>query len=653
MSTAAVQTKQSFGARGEGETNLSHLRRRLAWACAAELVPMSADVRTQMPQEEREKRMLDELDRVINRIKEARWEYAKAEEVFATNLPAIQIMQFSCTRCGNRNPDLIYADPRTGDTICRGIRGDDNCGEVIQDHRVDRGAAKRNFEDSGDRNHHGPVSNPLMPDSVNLRTQFDGRVDRGAGGKNGDKLAKIANEVEMGISNLGHDQRSSTRTGYKAKQKNTAFGIMKDWSIALQIHEAVIEAAKVEFAKFREVRERIEKFEAVVAGCILLSYEELEGSMVLEKKVFNEMKNRDGLTGTKSSYDVGSRVADAKAKGSSSPNDAAVSCLADHRMSTWTLEQAQEWLQAIATAIGHATDMAIGTEATAAIAVFVAAMKRDLEKAQLAQTKVVKEKPKVSSLPLSLFNSTTIKGRASNATIARSAGKSSTSNKLPTGGQLLISLRNSFLHLLRENQKSTAHDEVVARYFHDAINSRVKFEEWQRKQTSLAEMEANRIKVEEAMTTKGAAMGSKVVELSISTEADQRQREQKQREKEEKEKEKEKEQPTKTAAVQVKVEAGEEAGESPAAQGGDGKEGQGQEEEEDLAALLGFVPSSSSSSFDTTSSGTGSGSNAVKRKAGTAVGAEGSASVSASATIVENKRVKTEPQQPAFQFKIV
>ncbi len=239
--------KSGFTSRREGETNISHLTRRIAWACAADLVPISADARTQLSDLEREKRMLEELDRVKQRIKDARWEYAKAEEVFATNITPVEALKFTCLRCRNSNPDFLYMDPRSGDTICRGIKGDDNCGEVMQDHRVDRGAAKRNFEDTEDRNHHGPVGNPYMPDSVNMRTSFN-TFARGPGAKNGEKLAKISNLVEMGISNLGHDNRASTRVGYKTNQKNEAFRLMVDWGIALQIHDVSASHTRCAFA---------------------------------------------------------------------------------------------------------------------------------------------------------------------------------------------------------------------------------------------------------------------------------------------------------------------------------------------------------------------------------------------------------------------
>ena len=94
------------------ETNLYRLKKRLAWACASDLVPVSADVRTQMSDAERERRMIEELHKCISRIRDARFEYDKAEEVFATNLPPVAAQLFRCTRCGNRDPMLIFADPR-------------------------------------------------------------------------------------------------------------------------------------------------------------------------------------------------------------------------------------------------------------------------------------------------------------------------------------------------------------------------------------------------------------------------------------------------------------------------------------------------------------------------------------------------------------
>ncbi len=37
-------------------------------------------------------------------------------------------------------------DGRSGDTICIGINGDNSCGEVLEERRVDTGEEFRNFE---------------------------------------------------------------------------------------------------------------------------------------------------------------------------------------------------------------------------------------------------------------------------------------------------------------------------------------------------------------------------------------------------------------------------------------------------------------------------------------------------------------------------
>ena len=506
MASVGVSSK---GASVSGESNLFRLKKRLAWACAKDLAPMSADVRTQMNDADREKKMISELDRVCWRIKDARSEYGKAEEVFATNLPPVQTQTFTCKRCGNRNPLLIFADPRSGDTICRGIKGDDNCGEVVADHRVDTGAAKRNFADSEeDRNHHGPVGNIYMPDSVNMRTSFN-RDDRGSGCKNGEKLSKISQLVEMGISNLGHDQRAATRTGFKTNQKNEAFRQMQDWGIALQIHDTVIEKAKAEFAKYREVRERVEKFTATVAGCIVISYEELEGiGMILEKKVFNEIRERKGLSLKAGPTNTGQTSSSMAVAAST---DVAISCLQDKRMAVWTIDDAKLWLQSIANiTVDQLSSKSMIPDSNSTMPIlpnkillkqagelFINQMMSDYnEEKELASTKQ-KQISTTTALKPSFFNTTTIKGRAKgglNGVIDKNnvATKADTIGKVRSGGGVLIALRVKLHSILAKNDISSKLDgnmnNIIANIYRDSIDRRVKYEEYIQKETRLADM---------------------------------------------------------------------------------------------------------------------------------------------------------------------
>jgi transcription initiation factor TFIIIB Brf1 subunit/transcription initiation factor TFIIB len=64
------------------------------------------------------------------------------------------------------------SDIRRGDITCNGPDGK-GCGEILQDHTINSGAEKRNFEGEDEKNHHGSAPNKLMPDVVNLETSVN------------------------------------------------------------------------------------------------------------------------------------------------------------------------------------------------------------------------------------------------------------------------------------------------------------------------------------------------------------------------------------------------------------------------------------------------------------------------------------------------
>lgn len=242
--------------------------------------------------QKRELEMLRELERIMQRLREARSEYGKADEALkGTNAKQAEAQRFVCKKCGNRDAELIFTDPRTGDTICRGSKGFNDCGEVVQDHFIFAGEAHRNFEDQEDRNHHGPKQDSLMPDSVNMRTSFGGPQD--AGQSKFKKLQQIAMQTEMDLSNIGKEGRAATRIGYKTNQKFKAFRLMSDLAVSLRIHELVVERAKLEFSRYREVRESIQQFEGTVVACLVISYQDLSQEMNLDIKYSDHVSTRD------------------------------------------------------------------------------------------------------------------------------------------------------------------------------------------------------------------------------------------------------------------------------------------------------------------------------------------------------------------------
>jgi len=163
-SSSSSSASQSSRSRctSDREVKLEALKRRIVWAACTNLARSSSIELAQGgggggavgggkkrgvgEDVQRERQMLDELDKLILRVKEARSEHQKFEEmVVGTNEQQQEATTFVCDKCGNRDTDNFFTDPRTGDTICRGPLGDNNCGEVLKDHMVDRGAAHRNF----------------------------------------------------------------------------------------------------------------------------------------------------------------------------------------------------------------------------------------------------------------------------------------------------------------------------------------------------------------------------------------------------------------------------------------------------------------------------------------------------------------------------
>ena len=67
----------------------------------------------------------------------------------------------------------------------------------------------------------------------------------------------------MGLSNLGTDERK-TRTGYKDQMKKKAFDLIAHAASNLNLHDSVVGRAQELFANFRDEREFVQKFDAVV-----------------------------------------------------------------------------------------------------------------------------------------------------------------------------------------------------------------------------------------------------------------------------------------------------------------------------------------------------------------------------------------------------
>lgn len=158
------------------------------------------------------------------------------------------------------------------------------CGTVVQDHIVHEGSAYRKFEGEEDKSHHGPAPNKLFSSGHNLRTMIS--VD----GPDAANLRRAAEFVEMNLSQMGKDERR-TRIGYKDQMKKKACNMIDHVAANLDLHEIVVARAKKMFAEFRDVREHVHQFEAIVAGCVLSAYQDTKQQVFLAQT----KKHRLGL----------------------------------------------------------------------------------------------------------------------------------------------------------------------------------------------------------------------------------------------------------------------------------------------------------------------------------------------------------------------
>uniref|UniRef100_M4C3D1 C2H2-type domain-containing protein n=1 Tax=Hyaloperonospora arabidopsidis (strain Emoy2) TaxID=559515 RepID=M4C3D1_HYAAE len=110
------------------------------------------------------------------------------------------------------------------------------CGTVVQDHIVHEGSAYRKFEGEEDKSHHGPAPNKLFSTGHNLRTLIS------------QMKQKACRLIDHTMSNL-------------------------------DLHEIVSSRAKKMFAEFRDVREHVHQFDAMVAGCVIAAYMETSKEM--------------------------------------------------------------------------------------------------------------------------------------------------------------------------------------------------------------------------------------------------------------------------------------------------------------------------------------------------------------------------------------
>ncbi|KAG9412441.1 hypothetical protein AC1031_015355 [Aphanomyces cochlioides] len=222
----------------------------------------------QLPMEERIATLLvpdmkvGDVIQLIKKMKQAG--KSDADEFSELDAEMNSAPRFVCEVCGNTEQHNYITDYARGDTVCMGPDGK-GCGNVVQDHIVHEGSAYRKFEGEEDKSHHGPAPNKLFSMGHNLRTMISQDGEQSA------NLRRASEFVEMNLSQMGKDERR-TRIGYKDQMKQKACRLIDHTGANLDLHEIVCNRAKKMFAEFRDLREHVHQFEAVVAGCIIDAY---------------------------------------------------------------------------------------------------------------------------------------------------------------------------------------------------------------------------------------------------------------------------------------------------------------------------------------------------------------------------------------------
>mmetsp|Transcript_13135 Transcript_13135/g.24348 ORF Transcript_13135/g.24348 Transcript_13135/m.24348 type:complete len:319 (+) Transcript_13135:203-1159(+) len=178
--------------------------------------------------------------------------------------------QYACSFCKNRDQGLFKEDNQHGQVVCT------SCGSVVMDRKVHDGEWKRQFSGDDNPSQHGPVPDPHLSSSHNLRTNITLGSGKGAGAKVTKKeladLKNVQDKVELNLSNMKFDvEHRTTRIGYKDKQKKEVFTILEEVGNSLQIHEKVIGIAKGYFADYREAQEQVIQRDAVEAASLILA----------------------------------------------------------------------------------------------------------------------------------------------------------------------------------------------------------------------------------------------------------------------------------------------------------------------------------------------------------------------------------------------
>ncbi len=152
------------------------------------------------------------------------------------------------------NQSHFVEDSAQGDVICT------RCGLVVVGRKVDEGDHLRHFEDdTEDTRHYGMAANPLLSMVTNMRTE----------------MAPPTNKERSGFKNITRkiDSRDSTYLGYggsthQAYRDDMIIRAMDAVTKLSHLSEVVTQKGLENFARFRNYREHVHKFNRSLMCCI-------------------------------------------------------------------------------------------------------------------------------------------------------------------------------------------------------------------------------------------------------------------------------------------------------------------------------------------------------------------------------------------------
>lgn len=162
---------------------------------------------------------------------------------------------YYCKDCNSRDQTHFVEDRTHGDIVCT------RCGLVIQ-RKVDDGDLARHFEDDEeDTRHYGMAANPLLSMAANLRTDILAPSDKKQSG-----FKQITRKIDSRDTWFGSD--GSTHQAYR---DDMIIKAMDRVTLLHHMSEITIRRGLENFARFRNYREHVHKFDRSLMCCIALA----------------------------------------------------------------------------------------------------------------------------------------------------------------------------------------------------------------------------------------------------------------------------------------------------------------------------------------------------------------------------------------------